>query len=194
MELTEKTLSSKLVYDGGLLKVYYDTVELVNGATACREIIRHPGAVVMVPVDEEGNVYLVRQYRYPYGKVVLEVPAGKLEVGEEPFPAAQRELEEEVGAKAEQWAFLGEMLPTPGFCDELQRVYLARGLSFGESHPDEDEFLEVVKLPLSQAVDMAVDGRLQDSKTVAAILRAKLWMEREASEPLRTDRMDRSEG
>ena len=90
MELTEKTLSSKLVYDGGLLKVYYDTVELVNGATAWREVIRHPGAVVMVPVDEEGNVYLVRQYRYPYGKVVLEVPAGKLEVGEEPFPAAQR--------------------------------------------------------------------------------------------------------
>ena len=113
MELGEKTLSSKLVYDGGLLKVYYDTVELVNGSTSWREVVRHPGAVVMVPVDDDGNVYLVRQYRYPYGKTTLEVPAGKLEYGEEPLPAAQRELEEEIGAHARQWTSMGEMLPTP---------------------------------------------------------------------------------
>ena len=179
MELGEKTLSSKLVYDGGLLKVYYDTVELVNGSTSRREVVRHPGAVVMVPVDDDGNVYLVRQYRYPYGKTTLEVPAGKLEYGEEPLPAAQRELEEEIGAHARQWTSMGEMLPTPGFCDELQHVYLARGLDFGKNHPDEDEFLEIVKLPLSEAEDMAVDGRLQDSKTVAALLRACRLMERE---------------
>ncbi len=179
MELRETTRSSRLVYDGGLLKVYYDTVELVNGATAWREVIRHPGAVVMVPVDDEGNVYLVRQFRYPYGKAVLEVPAGKLERGEEHFPAAQRELSEEIGARAERWTPLGEMLPTPGFCDELQHVYLARGLTFGQTHPDEDEFLEIVKLPMKEAVDMAVDGRLEDSKTVASILRAWHWMERE---------------
>ncbi len=179
MELKETTLTSKLVYDGGLLKVYYDTVELVNGGTAWREVIRHPGAVVMVPVDDEGNIYLVRQFRYPYGKVVLEVPAGKLERGEEPFPAAQRELEEEIGARAERWTPMGEMLPTPGFCDELQHVYLARGLTFGASHPDEDEFLEPLKLPMEEAVAMAVDGRLEDSKTVAAILRAWHLMERE---------------
>lgn len=179
MELKETTLSSKLVYDGGLLKVYYDTVELVNGGTSWREIIRHPGAVVMVPVDDEGSVYLVRQFRYPYGRVLLEVPAGKLEWGEDPFDAAQRELEEEIGARAEQWTPMGEMLPTPGFCDELQHVYLARGLTFGESHPDEDEFLEPVKLPMEEAVAMAVDGRLEDSKTVAAILRAWHLMEGE---------------
>lgn len=174
MELYEKTLSSRLVYDGGLLKVYYDTVELINGKTAWREVIRHPGAVVVVPIDNEGNIHLVRQYRYPYGKVVLEVPAGKLEYGEEPFLAAQRELSEEIGAEAERWVELGEMLPTPGFCDELQHVYLAEGLTFGDIHPDEDEFLEPVVMPLEEAVAMAVDGRLEDSKTVAAILRAYL--------------------
>ena len=179
MELTEKTLSSKLVYNGGLLKVYYDTVELVDGSTSWREVVRHPGAVVMVPVDGQGNVYLVRQYRYPYGKVVLEVPAGKLEYGEEPFPAAQRELEEEIGARAGRWTPMGQMLPTPGFCDELQHVYLARDLDFGENHPDADEFLEVVKLPLQEAEEMAVDGRLEDSKTVAGILRACHILERE---------------
>ena len=181
MELTEKTLSSKLVYDGGLLKVYYDTVELVNGTTSWREVVRHPGAVVMVPVDQGGNVYLVRQYRYPYGKVVLEVPAGKLEYGEEPFPAAQRELEEVIGAQAKTWIPMGEMLPTPGFCDERQHVYLARDLSFGKSHPDADEFLEIVKMPLKEAQEMAVDGRLEDSKTVAAILRACRILEREGN-------------
>lgn len=174
MELFEKTRSSRLVYDGGLLKVYRDDVELVNGAAAWREVIRHPGAVVMVPVDGEGNVYLVRQFRYPYGKAILEVPAGKLEPGEEPFPAAKRELSEEIGAEAAEWTELGQFLPTPGFCDEVQHVYLARGLTFGATHPDEDEFLETVKLPLGEAVAMAVDGRLEDSKTVAALLRAYL--------------------
>jgi len=174
MELYEKTLFSRLVYDGGLLKVYRDDVELINGKTSWREVIRHPGAVVVVPIDDEGNIHLVRQFRYPYGKVVLEVPAGKLEFGEAHFPAAQRELSEEIGAEAAEWIELGEMLPTPGFCDELQHVYLARGLTFGEIHPDEDEFLELVTMPLEEAVAMAVDGRLEDSKTVAAILRAYL--------------------
>ena len=174
MELFEKTLTSKLVYDGGLLKVYRDDVELVNGKTAWREVIRHPGAVVMVPIDNEGNVHLVRQFRYPYGKPVLEVPAGKLEYGEEPFPAARRELSEEIGAEAAKWTELGEMLPTPGFCDELQHVYLAEDLTFGDTHPDEDEFLDHVVIPFEEAVAMAVDGRLEDSKTVAAILRAYL--------------------
>lgn len=172
MELKEKRLTSKLVYNGGLLKVYYDTVELINGKTAWREVIRHPGAVVMVPVDHQGNVYLERQFRYPYNRVVVEVPAGKLEWGEQPDDAARRELKEEIGATAGRWTFLGEMLPTPGFCDELQRVYLAQDLTFGETHPDEDEFLDVFKVPLTEALDMAADGRIQDSKTVAALFRA----------------------
>ncbi len=174
MDLTERTLESTLVYDGGLLKVYRDTVGLSNGKTAWREIIRHPGAVIIVPVDDEGRVHLVRQYRYPYAREVLEVPAGKLEYGEEPFSAARRELDEEIGARADRWTPLGEMLPTPGYSDELQHVYLAQGLTFGKSHPDEDEFLEPVTIPLEEAAAMAVDGRLQDGKTVAVILKA--WM------------------
>ena len=179
MDLSEKTLTSRLVYDGGLLKVYYDTVELVNGRTSWREIIRHPGAVVMVPVDGEGNVYLERQFRYPYHRVVVEVPAGKLEWGEDPDDACKRELKEEIGAEAARWDRAGEMLPTPGYCDELQHVYLARGLSFGDTHPDEDEFLDVFRVPFEEALDMAADGRIQDCKTIAALYRAARFMGRE---------------
>lgn len=172
MEFNEKTLTSELVYNGRLLKVYRDTAELISGKTACREVVRHPGAVVVVPVDGEGNVYLVRQFRYPCGRALLEVPAGKLEPGEDPFEAARRELSEEIGAQASRWTELGRLLPTPGFCDELQYVYLARDLTFGDTHPDEDEFLETVRLPLEDAAAMAADGRLEDAKTVAALLRA----------------------
>ncbi len=173
MDLREKTTSSKLVYDGGLLKVYYDTVEFANGHTAWREVIRHPGAVVMVPVDSEGNVYLERQFRYPYNRIVIEVPAGKLEWGENPDDAARRELKEEIGAEAGRWDFMGEMLPTPGYSDELQRVYLARDLTFGETHPDEDEYLDIFRVPLEEALAMAADGRIQDCKTVAALFKAE---------------------
>ena len=179
MDLNEKTLTSRLVYDGGLLKVYYDTVELVNGRTSWREVIRHPGAVVMVPVDDEGNVYLERQFRYPYDRVIIEVPAGKLEWGEDPDDACRRELKEEIGAEASRWDSAGEMLPTPGYCDELQHVYLARGLTFGDRHLDEDEFLEVFRVPFEEALDMAADGRIQDCKTIAALYRAERIMRRE---------------
>lgn len=172
MELGEKKLTSRLAYDGGLLKVYYDTVSLPNGGTSWREVIRHPGAVVMVPVDGEGNVYLERQFRYPYDRVIIETPAGKLEWGEDPDSAARRELKEEIGAAASRWDSLGEMLPTPGYCDELQHVYLARGLSFGDTHPDADEFLEVFSVPFGEALEMAADGRIQDCKTIAALYRA----------------------
>ncbi len=179
MELNEKTLTSRLVYDGGLLKVYYDTVKLINGRTSWREVIRHPGAVVMVPVDDEGNVYLERQFRYPYDRVIIEVPAGKLEWGEDPDDACRRELKEEIGAEAARWDRVGEMLPTPGYCDELQHVYLARGLTFGDRHLDEDEFLEIFKVPFDEALDMAADGRIQDCKTIAALYRAARLMRRE---------------
>ena len=176
MELGEKKLTSRLVYDGGLLKVYYDTVSLPNGGTSWREVIRHPGAVVIVPVDGDGNVWLERQFRYPYDRVIIEVPAGKLEWGEDPGLAARRELKEEIGAEAAEWIPAGEMLPTPGYCDELQHVYLARGLSFGETHPDEDEFLEAFRVPFTEALEMAADGRIQDCKTIAALFRASRLM------------------
>lgn len=179
MDLREKKLESEQLYDGKIVKLYRDRVELPNGRTAYREVVRHPGGVIILPVDDEGNVWMVRQFRYPYDRTILEIPAGKLEYGEEPFSAAVRELSEEIGATAESWTELGKLLPTPGFCDEVQHLYLARGLTFGEVHPDEDEFLEQVKLPFKEAFAMAADGRLQDSKTVVALLRANLLMEEE---------------
>ena len=177
MNLTEKQLDSERLYDGKIVKLYRDRVELPNGKEAFREVVRHPGGVIILPIDNEGNVRMVRQFRYPYDRAILEIPAGKLEYGEEPFAAAQRELSEEIGATAEHWMDLGKLLPTPGFCDEVQHLYLARDLTFGETHPDEDEFLEQVKLPFAEAFAMAADGRLQDSKTVVALLRAPLRME-----------------
>lgn len=182
MDLTEKQLDSTQIYDGVILKVFRDRVELPNGKTALREVVRHPGGVIILPVDGEGNVYMVRQFRYACGRTILEIPAGKLEYGEEPLGAAQRELEEEIGAKAESWESLGDVWPTPGFCDELQRLYLARGLTFGEADPDEDEFLEQVRIPFAEAFAMAADGRLQDSKTAVALLRAHLLMEEKSHE------------
>ena len=179
MDLTEKQMDSEQLYDGKIVKLFRDRVELPNGKTAVREVVRHPGGVIILPVDSEGNVWMVRQFRYPYGRTILEIPAGKLEYGEEPFSAAQRELSEEIGATAGRWTELGKLLPTPGFCDEVQHLYLARDLTFGETHPDEDEFLEQVKLPFAEAYAMAADGRLQDSKTVVALLRAHLLKEEE---------------
>ena len=179
MELKEKQLESTRLYDGKIVKLYRDRVELPNGKEAFREVVRHPGGVIILPIDDEGNVWMVRQFRYPYDRAILEIPAGKLEYGEEPFSAARRELSEEIGAAAGRWTELGKLLPTPGFCDEVQHLYLARDLTFGETHPDEDEFLEQVKLPFAEACAMAVDGRLQDSKTVVALLRAHLRMEEE---------------
>ena len=177
MELIEKKLESQQLYDGKIVKLFRDRVELPNGKTAFREVVRHPGGVIILPIDGAGNVYMVRQFRYPYDRVILEIPAGKLEYGEEPLLAAKRELEEEIGAVAEDWLHLGDIWPTPGFCDEVQHLYLARRLKFGETHPDEDEFLEQVCIPFAEAVAMAADGRLQDSKSVVALLRAHLLME-----------------
>ena len=177
MDLTEKKLESEQLYDGKIVKLFRDRVELPNGKSAFREVVRHPGGVIILPLDDEGNVYMVRQFRYAYNQPVLEIPAGKLEYGEEPLSAARRELEEEIGATAKQWTHLGNIWPTPGFCDEVQHLYLARELTFGETHPDEDEFLEQVRMPFAEAVAMAADGRMQDSKSVVALLRAHLLME-----------------
>lgn len=179
LELTEKKLDSTLLHEGRVIKLFLDQVALPNGKTASREVVRHPGGVIILPLGDDGFVYLVRQFRYPLGKAILEIPAGKLEYGEEPLPAAQRELKEEIGAEAKDWVSLGDIWPTPGFCDEVQHLYLARGLTFGQTQPDEDEFLEQVKLPFSQVLAMAADGRMQDGKSVAAILRTHLLMEGE---------------
>lgn len=179
MDLTEKMLDSKEIFDGRMLHLFVDTVSLPNGSTSTREVIRHPGAVVIAPVDEQGRVYLVRQFRYPAGRVLLELPAGKLEAGEDPLEAAKRELAEEVGAAAAHWTALGTALPVGGYCSEVHHFFLARGLTFGDTHFDEDEFLEQAVIPMDELFAMAADGRLDDEKSVVGVLRAQHAMKGE---------------
>ena len=176
MNLTEKKLARQDIYAGRVVKLHVDTVELPDGGTAIREIVEHPGGVAIVALDEENRVSVVRQYRYAFSRVMLEIPAGKREAGEEPFLTAQRELQEEVGAAAAQWDDLGVLIPSPGCYGETLYLYLARGLTFGAVDPDEDEFLECERMPFDELYQMCMDGRVQDAKTVAAVLKVKLLL------------------
>jgi len=179
MDLTEKKLASEIIFEGKVVKLRRDTVEVPGGARAVREVIEHPGGVGIVPVDGDGNVLMVRQFRYPLGRVVLEIPAGKLERGEDHRITAVRELSEEVGAEAGKMTYLGYAYASPGFCDESIHLYLAEDLTFGECHPDEDEFLLPERIPLSELVEMALDGRLDDGKSVIGVLRAAAMLKKE---------------
>lgn len=172
MELYEKQLASKQIFDGKVVKLFVDDIELPNGKGAFREVVRHPGAVCVIPITDEGEVIMVRQFRYPFSSVLLEIPAGKLEIGEDPLDAVKRELEEESGVVAENVEFIGMTYTTVAFTDEKIYTYMATGLSYTESHPDEDEFLEVVKIPLDALVEMVMTGEIKDSKTQVAILKA----------------------
>lgn len=173
MELTEKTLTSREVYRGRILRVREDTVRLPNGKTAEREVAEHPGGVGILALDG-GDVLLVRQYRYAFSRVLTEIPAGKREPGEEPFVTAQRELREEIGATAGKWTELGALIASPGCYGEVLYLYMAQELTFGETHPDEDEFLDVVRMPFDRAVELCMTGELTDAKTVTAVLKGKL--------------------
>lgn len=173
MELTEKTLTSREVYRGRILRVREDTVRLPNGKTAEREVAEHPGGVGILALDG-GDVLLVRQYRYAFSRVLTEIPAGKRELGEEPFVTAQRELCEEIGATAGKWTELGALIASPGCYGEVLYLYMAQELTFGETHPDEDEFLDVVRMPFDRAVELCMTGELTDAKTVIALLKGKL--------------------
>ena len=179
MELEEKTLAGELIFDGRLLKLYRDEVETVGGKSV-REYVRHPGGAAVVALDGDGNVYLERQFRYPYRKVVMEIPAGKLEEGEDPFDAIRRELKEEIGAEAGRWDSLGHIMPSVGYTDEMLWLFLARDLAFGETHWDKDERLEIFRLPFAEALERAADGRINDGKTAAALFRAERLMREEA--------------
>ena len=177
MELTEKTLTSREVYRGRILRVREDTVRLPNGKTAEREVAEHPGGVGILALDG-GDVLLVRQYRYAFSRVLTEIPAGKREPGEEPSVTARRELKEEIGAEAEKWTELGALIASPGCYGETLYLYLAQELTFGATHPDEDEFLDVLRMPFDQAVEQCMRGELTDAKTVAALLKAKILLKR----------------
>ena len=172
--LEEKKISSRLIYDGQVVHLYVDEIELPDGKHATREYVRHTGAVCVVPLTEQGEVICVRQYRYPFGRVMLEIPAGKLDSKEEdPTSAALRELREETGAHCESLIFLGEYYPSVAILDENIRMFLATGLSFGSLDLDEDEFLQVERVPLSELVERIMSGEICDGKTQVAIL--KVW-------------------
>lgn len=170
MELTEKTLKVKEIFKGRIITVTHDDVLLPDGNEAKREVVRHPGGVCVAPLTENNELIFVRQFRYPYGEVTLELPAGKLEKGEDVTLAARRELNEETGADGEL-IYVGETYPTPGYVDEIIRLFVAPKLTYGEMHTDEDEFIETVKIPLEKAVEMALDGSIKDSKTMILILK-----------------------
>lgn len=172
MELFEKKLSSRQVFDGVVVKLYVDEVELPDGKKSIREVVRHPGAVCVVPVTENGEVIMVRQFRYALNQVLLEVPAGKLEPNEDPLNAALRELEEESGVVAKKVEHIGEIYTTVAIFDEKIQVYLATELTYKNAHPDDGEFVEVEKIPLKTLVDMVMNGEIKDSKTQIAILKA----------------------
>lgn len=163
MDMTEKTLESREVYRGRILRVREDRVRLPNGKEGVREVVEHPGGVGILALDGD-DVLLVKQYRYAFSRVLTEIPAGKREPGEDPFVTAQRELKEEIGAAAEAWTDLGALIASPG--------------CYGETHPDADEFLETVRLPFDEAVELCMSGELTDAKTVAAILKAKVLLGR----------------
>lgn len=167
-----RLLDRRTAFTGRMLKVEVERLELPDGGTTEFEIIRHPGAAVVVPVNEAGEIFLVRQYRYATGDWLLEAPAGKLAPGEAPESCARRELEEETGWRAVELEPLGAVWSSPGFTDELLHLFLARGLQPGNQALEEAELLTVERVPLEEAVAMARDGRISDAKTVCALLRA----------------------
>lgn len=171
MDLTEKTLGKSYIYKGRIINMRVDDAMLPDGRTAKREVVEHPGGVCIAALTEQEELLFVEQFRYPYGEVVLELPAGKLEYGEDPLEAGKRELQEETGAVAKDYRSLGKLYPTPGYCGEIIHLYLATDLTFSEQHPDDDEFLELRRIPLEKAFQMVMENKIADAKTQVGILK-----------------------
>ncbi|MDY3619307.1 NUDIX hydrolase [Agathobaculum sp.] len=176
MDFTETQLSASYFFEGRIMKARLDEVRLPNGKTAQREVCEHVGGVGVLPLDREGNVILVRQFRYPYGETLLEIPAGKLDHGAAESAAAcgARELKEETGCTAERMESLGAVYPSPGFLTEVVHLFAALDLTEGEMQPDEDEFVETVRLPIQTVERMILNDEIRDAKTIAAMYRARL--------------------
>lgn len=173
-ELREKTVSRRDIFDGRIFSVHVDEVSLPNGSVSVREIVDHHGGVCVAALNEKGEVALVRQFRYAYGETVLELPAGKLEKGEDPDDAIRRELKEEVGADGENWKSMGKLYPTPGYVSEVIRLYSCDIRSIGEQKLDEDEFLNVIFMPLEKAAELVLSGEITDSKSQTLILKCAI--------------------
>lgn len=172
--LLEKTIDTKRIFEGRIINLRVDSVLLPNGREAEREVIEHGGAVCIVPMEEDGTVYMVRQFRYPFNEEMLEIPAGKTEPGELVSDTANRELEEEVGMRAGELIYLGEFRPSVAYLTEIIHIYLAKGLRKTQQHLDEDEFLNVEKYPLDSLIQMILENQITDGKTRAALLQVKL--------------------
>ncbi len=177
MDLTEKLITSEEVFDGTLLHVYKDNVKLPNGSESVREIVRHQGGACVCAIDSNMNIALVRQFRYAYGMETLELPAGKIEKGEEAYDTALRELQEEAGLTAQDLLPIGEMFPSPGYTDEVVHLFLALHAQPCEQNLDEDEFVKVEKLYIGDALDMVLKGEIRDAKTQICLLKSFLVLE-----------------
>ena len=171
MPHTEAMLESKEIFNGRVIRVTLDKVQLEDGTTSTREVVHHHGGACVLPVDADGNVTMVRQFRYALGEELWELPAGKLEAGEDPFEAAKRELSEECGLTADTYTELGVVYPTVGYDSERIYLWAAEGLHTVGQHLDAGEFLDVVKMPFAQALGLVMDGTIKDSKTQIALLK-----------------------
>ena len=171
MNLREETVKRDIRYRGRILNLRVDDIRLPDGAPATREVVEHNGGVCVAALTDDRELLFVRQYRYPYEEILLELPAGKRDGEEDPLACGKRELKEETGATAAEYRFLGKVYPSPGYTNEVIRLYLATGLSFGDMALDTDEFLEVERLPLDRAVEMVLAGQIADAKTQIAVLK-----------------------
>ncbi len=179
MDLTEKTEKITDIFDGKIIHVHVDDIILSNGKQGYREVVEHPGGVCIAALTDKNEFLFGRQFRYPFKKVLLELPAGKLEKGEDPFVTAQRELKEETGCTGKDWVFLGNMYPTPGICSEIDRLYFCRvDKESDEQTLDEDEFIETERIPVDKAVEMVMNNEIEDAKTQLLILKAAGYIKR----------------
>ena len=173
--MQEHKLSSEMKFDGKLIKVTYDVAE-VNGKEAWREVVHHPGASAVVAIDEDNRIIMEKQFRYALNDYLLEIPAGKLDAGEDPLVDAKRELEEETGIIASEWISLGTIATSPGFCNEVIHLYVAKGLSKGEIHWDEDEYVEVERYRFDELLQRIKEEKIKDSKSLSALLLAMPYL------------------
>ena len=182
MHLKETCTSSKLIYDGKVVKLFEDQIELPNGEPARREYVKHVGAVCVLPLTDDRQVVLERQFRYPFGRVMVEIPAGKLnDKDEDRTLAALRELREETGIVPRDITYIGDFIGSPAILGERVSMFLATGLSFCEQQLDEDEFLEVFAMPIGEAVEKVLSGEISDGKTQAAVLKAYIMLQKEGN-------------